>query len=397
MKQICVIGLGYIGLPTSSILAAKGFSVLGVDVNPSVVETINGGRIHITEPDLDAFVKAAVGSGKLRAATAPEPSDVFIIAVPTPFKAGHKPDMSYVEAAARSILPVLQPGSLVILESTSPPRTCEDIIAPILADSKLKIGTEVFVAHCPERVLPGQIMREVVENDRVIGGINQASAVKAKELYSAFVKGEIFLTDATTAEMVKLVENSFRDVNIAFANELSMICDRLGLNVWELIRLANRHPRVNILRPGCGVGGHCIAVDPWFIADACPQDARLIRAAREVNDAKPHHVASRIREAAARFKKPVIGLLGLSYKQDIDDLRESPAVEIAREFKSDPGVELVVCEPFVRSHAEFALAPLDEVMHRADIVVLLVPHTVFRNIDRELLKPKVVIDTCGVW
>lgn len=397
MKQICVIGLGYIGLPTSSILAAKGFSVLGVDVNQSVVETINGGRIHITEPDLDAFVKAAVGSGKLRAATKPESSDVFIIAVPTPFKAGHKPDMSYVEAAARSILPVLQPGNLVILESTSPPRTCEDIIAPILAESKLKIGTDVFVAHCPERVLPGQIMREVVENDRVIGGINPASAAKAKELYSAFVKGEIFLTDATTAEMVKLVENSFRDVNIAFANELSMICDRLGLNVWELIRLANRHPRVNILRPGCGVGGHCIAVDPWFIADACPQEARLIRTAREVNDSKPHHVTTRIREAAGRFKKPVIGLLGLSYKQDIDDLRESPAVEIAREFKSDPGVDLLVCEPFVRSHPEFALAQLDEVMHRADIVVLLVPHTVFRNIDRELLKPKVVIDTCGVW
>lgn len=397
MRQICVIGLGYIGLPTSSILAAKGFSVLGVDVNPSVVETINGGRIHITEPDLDAFVKAAVGSGKLRAATVPEPSDVFIIAVPTPFKAGHKPDMAYVEAAARSILPVLQPGNLVILESTSPPRTCEDIIVPILAESKLKIGTDVFVAHCPERVLPGQIMREVVENDRVIGGINQASALKAKEVYSAFVKGEIFLTDATTAEMVKLVENSFRDVNIAFANELSMICDRLGLNVWELIRLANRHPRVNILRPGCGVGGHCIAVDPWFIADACPQEARLIRTAREVNDAKPHHVTSRIREAAARFEKAVIGLLGLSYKQDIDDLRESPAVEIAREFKSDPGVELLVCEPFVRSHAEFDLVQLDEVLHRADVVVLLVPHTVFRNIDRELLEPKVVIDTCGVW
>ncbi|MBP7634421.1 UDP-N-acetyl-D-mannosamine dehydrogenase [Candidatus Ozemobacteraceae bacterium] len=397
MRQICVIGLGYIGLPTSSILAAKGFSVLGVDVNPSVVETINGGRIHITEPDLDAFVKAAVGSGKLRAAIAPEPSDVFIIAVPTPFKAGHKPDMSYVEAATRSILPVVQPGNLVILESTSPPRTCEDIIAPILAESKLKVGTDVFVAHCPERVLPGQIMREVVENDRVIGGINPASAAKAKELYSAFVKGEIFLTDATTAEMVKLVENSFRDVNIAFANELSMICDRLDLNVWELIRLANRHPRVNILRPGCGVGGHCIAVDPWFIVDACPQEARLIRTAREVNDAKPHHVTSRIREAAKRFRKPVIGLLGLSYKQDIDDLRESPAIEIAREFRSDPGVELMVCEPFVRSHAEFSLAPLDEVMCRADIVVLLVPHTVFRNIDRELLKPKVVIDTCGVW
>lgn len=397
MKQICVIGLGYIGLPTSSILAAKGFPVLGVDVNEKIVETINAGRIHITEPDLDAFVKAAVGSGKLRATTRPEPSDVFIIAVPTPFRDGHRPDMTYVEAAARSILPVLQSGNLVILESTSPPRTCTDIIAPILAESKLKIGTDVFIAHCPERVLPGQIMREVVENDRVIGGINRASAEKAKELYSAFVRGEIFLTDATTAELVKLVENSFRDVNIAFANELSMICDRLGLDVWELIRLANRHPRVKILRPGCGVGGHCIAVDPWFIADACPEEARLIRTAREVNDSKPHHVIRRIREAAGRFKKPVIGLLGLSYKQDIDDLRESPAIEIAREFKGDQGVELLVCEPFVRSHPEFELTPFDGLLQRADIVVLLVPHTVFRNVDRELLKPKVVIDTCGVW
>lgn len=397
MKQICVIGLGYIGLPTGSILAAKGFSVLGVDVNRKVVETINAGRIHITEPDLDAFVKAAVGSGKLRASMSPEPSDVFIIAVPTPFREGHKPDMTYVEAAARSILPVLQAGNLVVLESTSPPRTCEDVIAPILAESKLKIGSDVFVAHCPERVLPGQIMREVVENDRVVGGINRASAEKAKELYSAFVKGEIFLTDATTAETVKLVENSYRDVNIAFANELSMICDRLGLDVWELIRLANRHPRVNILRPGCGVGGHCIAVDPWFIVDACPQEARLIRTAREVNDSKPHHVISRIRQAAGRFKKPVIGLLGLSYKQDIDDLRESPAVEIARELKGDRSVELLVCEPFVSAHPEFGLTPLEEILRRADIVVLLVPHTVFRNVDRELLKPKVVIDTCGVW
>jgi len=397
MKQICVIGLGYIGLPTSSILAAKGFDVLGVDVNAGIVETINGGHIHITEPDLDAFVKAAVGSGRLRAALRPEPADAFIIAVPTPFKAGHKPDMTYVEAAVRSILPVLQPGNLVILESTSPPRTCEDIIAPILAESKLHIGTDVFIAHCPERVLPGQIMREVVENDRVIGGINRASAEKARELYTAFVTGEIFLTDATTAEMVKLVENSFRDVNIAFANELSMICDRLGLDVWELIKLANRHPRVKILRPGCGVGGHCIAVDPWFIADACPEEARLIRTAREVNDHKPHHVLSGIRDAARRFKRPVIGLLGLSYKQDIDDLRESPAIEIARELKRDTEMELLICEPFVRSHKEFDLAPLDEVIQRADIVVLLVPHTVFRNVDRELLKPKVVIDTCGVW
>ncbi len=397
MKQICVLGLGYIGLPTSSILAAKGFSVLGVDVNPRVVETINKGQIHITEPDLDLFVKAAVGSGKLRAATAPEPSDVFIIAVPTPFKEGHKADLSFVEAATRAITPVLKPGNLVILESTSPPQTCTRIIAPILAKAGLTAGREVFLAHCPERVLPGQIMREVVENDRIIGGITPECAARAKELYASFTKGQIFLTDATTAEMAKLVENSFRDVNIAFANELSIICEKLGLNVWELISLANRHPRVRILRPGPGVGGHCIAVDPWFIVEACPDEARLIRAARIVNDDKPHHVLRKIKAAAEKFKRPVIGLLGLAYKQDIDDLRESPAVEIARGVQKANLGEVLVCEPFVPSHPDFALHPLDEVVRRADIVVLLVPHTQFKAVDRELLKPKIVIDTCGIW
>jgi len=396
-KQICVLGLGYIGLPTCSILATKGYSVLGVDVNPAIVATINEGRIHITEPDLDLFVKAAVGSGKLRAALKPEPSDVFIVAVPTPFREGHKPDMTYVEEATRALVPVLKPGNLVVLESTSPPRTCERIMAPILATSGLKIGEDVFIAHCPERVLPGQIMKEVVENDRVIGGINRASAEKARDLYASFVKGQIFLTDATTAEMVKLVENSFRDVNIAFANELSMICEKLGLNVWELISLANRHPRVNILRPGAGVGGHCIAVDPWFIVDACPQEARLIHAARTVNDDKPHWVIRKIKAAAERFKRPAIGILGLAYKQDIDDLRESPAVEIARHLKQEGIGELLVCEPYVKEHREFTLYQLDEVIRRADILVLLVAHQAFKTVDRELLKPKVVIDTCGLW
>ncbi len=397
MNQICVIGLGYIGLPTSSILAAKGYTVLGVDVNPSVVEIINNGKIHITEPDLDLFVKAAVGSGKLRAALKPEPSDAFIIAVPTPFRENHKPDMTFVESATEAILPVLAEGNLVILESTSPPGTCERIISPILARSGLEIGKQVFIAHCPERVLPGQIMREVVENDRIVGGVNSESALKAKELYGAFCKGQIFLTDATTAEMAKLVENSFRDVNIAFANELSVICEKLGLNVWELISLANRHPRVNILRPGAGVGGHCIAVDPWFIVDACPKEARLIHAARLVNDAKPHFVVERIKKAAERFKRPVIGLLGLAYKQDIDDLRESPAVEIAKEVKKADLGEVLVCEPYVPSHPELELSSLELVVQKADILVFLVPHKQFREIDRELLKPKVVIDPCGIW
>jgi len=342
-KKICILGMGYIGLPTAGILATKGFSILGVDVNKKVVETINEGKIHITEPDLDLFIRAAVSSGNLRAALEPEPSEVFIIAVPTPFKENYRPDMAFVEAATESIVPVLKKGNLVILESTSPPGTCEKIIAPILAKSKLDIGKEVFIAHCPERVLPGQIMKEVVENDRIIGGINPESTQKARELYESFTKGQIFETDATTAEMVKLVENSFRDVNIAFANELSMICERLSLNVWEVINLANRHPRVKILRPGPGVGGHCIAVDPWFIVDACPEETRLIKTARLVNDSKPSWVIQRVKDAAERFKRPVIALLGLAYKPDIDDLRESPALHIARELKRLKVGELLVC------------------------------------------------------
>lgn len=399
MKQrtVCILGMGYIGLPTAGILAAKGYSVQGVDVKKAVVDTINEGKIHITEPDLDLFIQAAVGSGKLRASLQPEPADIFIIAVPTPFKEGHKPDMSAVEQAAEAIVPVLREGNLVVLESTSPPGTCEKLIAPILAKSKLTIGTDVFLAHCPERVLPGQIMKEVVENDRIIGGINRESAEKAKEIYETFTKGQIFLTDATTAEMAKLVENSFRDVNIAFANELSFICDKLGLNVWELISLANRHPRVNILRPGPGVGGHCIAVDPWFIVDACPKEARLIRAAREVNDDKPNMIVNQIKTAAERFKRPVIGLLGLAYKQDIDDLRESPALHIAQAVKQLNLGEIMVCEPYCKKHAEFSLYKFEEVVKKADILVLLVGHKQFKDVDRELLKPKIVIDACGIW
>jgi UDP-N-acetyl-D-mannosaminuronic acid dehydrogenase len=322
---------------------------------------------------------------------------VFIIAVPTPFKNDKKPDMSFVEKATESICKVLQSGNLIILESTSPPETCMNIISPIVRAAGFVPGKDVFIAHCPERVLPGQIMREVVENDRVIGGINAESAQKAKDLYSTFVKGQIHLTDATTAEMVKLVENSFRDVNIAFANELSIICDRLGLNVWELIKLANLHPRVNILKPGPGVGGHCIAVDPWFIVDACPDEARLIKTARLVNDAKPGFVFNRIKQAADRLKDPVIGLFGLSYKQDIDDLRESPAMEIARRVKAAKLGRLMVCEPFIKEHAEFELFEAENVIKQADILVLLVSHQPFKKIDKELLKPKIVIDTCGIW
>ncbi len=395
--KICVLGLGYIGLPTSAIMAAKGFQVLGIDVNPKVVETINNGRIHITEPDLDLFVRAAVQSGRLRASLTPEAADVFIIAVPTPFKEGKKPEMSFVEQATQAICPVLQPGNLVILESTSPPQTCKKIIGPILEKAGFRPGKDIFVAHCPERVLPGQIMREVVENDRVIGGLTPESAEKAREIYGTFVTGQIHITDSTTAEMVKLVENSFRDVNIAFANELSIICETLNLNVWELIKLANLHPRVSILRPGPGVGGHCIAVDPWFIVDACPQEARLIKTARIVNDSKPDFVVTRIKQAAERFKKPVIGIFGLSYKQDIDDLRESPALKIAHRVSEEKLGQMYVCEPFIKSHADFELMEAEKLLRLADIIVLLVPHRQFKNFDRELLKPKIVIDTCGIW
>jgi UDP-N-acetyl-D-mannosaminuronic acid dehydrogenase len=403
MKKICVLGLGYIGLPTASILANKGYDVHGVDVNKRAVDTINRGEIHIVEPDLDILVRSAVNSGHLKAATAPDKADAFLICVPTPFlegetKKGRKvPDLTYVEAATRSILPVAEKGNLVVLESTSPPGTTVKLVAGILAQAGWKVGEEIYVAHCPERVLPGQILREAVGNDRVIGGINRKSAEVAEELYRSFVTGNIHLTDATTAELCKLAENSFRDVNIAFANELSLIAEELGVNAWELISLANRHPRVNILSPGPGVGGHCIAVDPWFIVDAAPKLARLIQTAREVNDAKPHWVVERVRERAKRFKKPVIGLMGLAYKPDIDDLRASPAVIVAEELKKARLGRLLVCEPNAREFPGFTLVSLDQLMKEADILVVLTNHRQFYSIDRELLKEKVVIDTRGMY
>lgn len=409
-QKIVVMGLGYIGLPTASMLATKGHQVLGVDVNEAAVTTINAGKIHILEPDLDLLVRSAVNSGNLKAALVPDEADTFILAVPTPFKNGSSnekiPDIGFVEAAARAIAPFLKSGNLVILESTSPVGTTEhiaEIIREMRADlemgSSQSVSTQqVFIAHCPERVLPGKIIRELVDNDRIIGGINRASAEKAQELYKTFCSGNIFLTDAKTAEMAKLTENSFRDVNIALANELSLICDRLGLNVWELIELANKHPRVNILQPGPGVGGHCIAVDPWFIVAAAPEEARLIRTAREVNDYKPHWVLEKVRAKAERFKSPVIGCLGLAFKANIDDLRESPAMEIVRALIAS-GVGLVMaCEPNVNGgFGEFPLFGLNEVLKEADILLLLVDHAEFKGIDRELLKEKVVVDTRGIW
>ncbi len=391
------MGLGYIGLPTASLLGTKGYEVVGVDVSREVVDTINAGEIHIVEPGLDILLKSAVNSGHLRASLSPEQADVFIIAVPTPFKGDdHEPDMRYVEQACQSITPCLEKGSLVILESTSPVGTSDEIIAPIIERAGFKVGEDVFVAHCPERVLPGRILIELVENDRIVGGVDPASTEKAVEFYSQFVSGEVIPTDSRTAELSKLCENSFRDVNIAFANELSMICDDNGIDVWELIELANRHPRVNILQPGPGVGGHCLAVDPWFIVDRAPDTARLIRTAREVNDSKPKWVLDKIVKAAKKLKSPVIGCLGVTYKPDVDDLRESPALEIVESLRSLNIGEILVTDAALPSSSEIELTPLSDVLEKADIIVLLVNHAEYMNLSASMLKEKIVIDTRGV-
>jgi UDP-N-acetyl-D-mannosaminuronic acid dehydrogenase len=395
--RVCVVGLGYIGLPTASLLGTKGARVFGVDISPEVVATINSGRIHIVEPDLDLMVKSAVQGGRLSASLAPVAADVFILAVPTPILPDKRPDLTAVRAAAKSIATVLAPGNLVILESTSPVGTTEEIVAAILSEAGHDVGGAVLVAYCPERVLPGRILTELIENDRVVGGINEASTEAAVSFYQSFVRGEVVATDARTAEMVKLTENSFRDVNIAFANELSMICAREDISVWEVIRLANRHPRVKILSPGPGVGGHCIAVDPWFIVARSPAHAPLIRTAREVNDRKPHWVIERVMACAAQVKRPVIACLGLSFKADVDDLRESPAVDIVRALQRERAGELLVVEPHLAAHAEFPLVRLEEAVARANIVLVLVDHKQFRRLRRESLHEKLLIDTRGLF
>lgn len=410
-KRVSVVGLGYIGLPTAVVLASRGLEVVGVDVNPAVIEALSSGRVHIVEPDLDMIAHSAIQSGRLRPVPRPEPAEAFIIAVPTPFKDGFKPDISYVEAAARSVAPVLAPGNLVILESTSPIGTTHRV-SEILAQMRPDLSfphragerADVAVAYCPERILPGHALRELVENDRVIGGLSRASSQRAKALYQIFVAAECIETDARTAELVKLTENAFRDVNIAFANELSLVCDRVGVDVWELIALANRHPRVNILQPGPGVGGHCIAIDPWFIVDSAPEEARLIRSAREVNDAKPHFVTRKVREAVAAVQTPVIACLGLSFKADIDDLRESPAVQITLQIAAETGAPILVAEPHIDRLPE-ALADLrnvslttaEDAVSRANVVVLLVNHRAFSSMPRPALPGKQLIDTRGMW
>ena len=417
-ETISVVGLGYIGLPTAAVFASRKKKVIGVDVNQRAVDTINRGEIHIVEPDLDMVVHAAVTEGYLRATTKAEPADAFLIAVPTPFKDDHEPDLSYIESASKAIAPVLKKGDLVILESTSPVGATEQMAA-WLAEARPDLSfpqthgedSDIRVAHCPERVLPGHVLRELVQNDRVIGGMTAKCSEAAVRLYKTFVEGECVITNARTAEMCKLTENSFRDVNIAFANELSIICDKLDINVWELIRLANRHPRVNILQPGPGVGGHCIAVDPWFIVSTTPEQARLIRTAREVNDSKPQWVLDKVKLAVAEFllanpektaKEVTIACFGLAFKPDIDDLRESPAVAIAQQVVAiHPGPVLAV-EPNIEElpsklAGKLGLSSIEAALAEADVVVLLVDHKEFKEIPASILASHRVVDTRGVW
>lgn len=399
-KKICVIGLGYIGLPTASLLANRGYSIAGVDTNKYVVDTINRGEIHICEPGLDTFVRAAVESGNLTAYTEPQQSDIYMICVPTPFKDNIKalpqPDLSYVVAAAASIQHFLKPGDIVILESTSPVGTTE-MVAQMFADQGIDIDS-LSIAYCPERVLPGKVMIELVQNDRIIGGLNYKSSQNVRFFYETFVQGDLILTDARMAEMAKLVENSYRDVNIAFANELSMICSDLEMDVWRLIEVANHHPRVNILKPGCGVGGHCIAVDPWFIVSSAPERSKLIRNAREVNDSKPSWVAKDILKHIERLsmnlsKKPIIGICGLAFKPDIDDLRNSAAIEICEMLKAKD-LEILVCEPHVDSHDDFNLVSFDTITDSSDVIVFLVAHSQFKRI--VIQTGTTVLDYCGL-
>ena len=411
IKTVCVVGLGYIGLPTAATLASRGVDVIGVDINPQVVEAVNTGQPYFSEPDLDMLLRAATTLRKLRATSQPEPANAFVIAVPTPFNDDRSPNLDYIDLAADAIAPVLASGNVVILESTSPVGTTERLavrLARLRPDLRFPPARhsepiDVHVAHCPERVLPGRMVRELIENDRIIGGMTEACADHAEAVYRIFLQGKPIHTDAPTAELVKLAENAFRDVNIAFANELSLICDQLGLNVWQVIELANRHPRVEILQPGAGVGGHCIAVDPWFMIASAPDRTRLIRTAREINDAKPNFVVAQIRERAERFKRPVIACLGLTYKPDVDDLRESPAIEIVGQLARAGEEQILVAEPNLSALPQ-ALATLSnvafcdtlEALRRADIVAVLVAHSRFRKIPREELMRRVVIDVTGL-
>lgn len=405
MKKVCILGLGYIGLPTAGMLASNGVEVIGVDINEEAVNIINEGKIHIEEPGLEDLIKSAVSSGHLKAYTSPQEADVYILAVPTPVKENKRACMDYVEAATNSILGLLKQGDLVILESTSPPETTTKLVVPILKKSGLKIGEDLFVAHCPEKVLPGYIIRELVENKRIVGGINEKSAQMAKEVYETFVKGEIILTDSTTAEMVKVMENTYRDVNIALANELAKIAYKLGISAWDVVRLSNFHPRVNLHNPGPGVGGHCISVDPWFIVEKNPELAILIRNAREINDSMPEFTYNLVLEQVKDIPNPKITVLGLTYKPDIDDIRESPAIEIVHMLEKNPNLRVSLCDPHVKGFGDKLLS-LNAALEGSDCVLLAVNHKEFEAINpadiAHLVNNKIIVDTrnalnCEAW
>jgi UDP-N-acetyl-D-mannosaminuronic acid dehydrogenase len=397
MKAV-FMGLGYIGLPTASAAASKGVEVIGVDINPEVINTVNNGKIHIVEPDLDKIVKEVVLNGQLKAALTPENADAFFIVVPTPFKQNHRADISFVESATHAVIPYLREGNLFVIESTSPVLTTEKM-ADLIFKKRPELKNKIFIAYCPERVLPGNVLYELEHNDRVIGGLNPESADKAAEFYAQFVRGSLHKTNARTAEMCKLTENASRDSQIAFANELSMICDKSGINVWDLIELANKHPRVNILQPGCGVGGHCIAVDPWFIVSDFPEQARIIKRARETNDYKADWCANKALEVAEQFihkhdKEPIIACMGLAFKPDIDDLRESPAKYIASRIISETQADVLIVEPNIKTHKTFNLVQYQDAYKNADIVVWLVRHKEFITMPADAAK--IEIDFCGV-
>jgi UDP-N-acetyl-D-mannosaminuronic acid dehydrogenase len=398
--RVVMMGLGYIGLPTAALIAGKGIKVLGVDVNVETVNIINQGKIHIVEPDLEGLVNYVVSNGFLKADSRPSQADIFLIAVPTPFKKNFVPDLTYVESATKMIVPYLEKGNTVILESTSPVGTTEKMASWIFS-VRPELKDQIYLAYCPERVLPGRILFELENNDRAIGGINKESAERAASFYSMFVKGDLYQTNSRTAEMCKLVENSYRDTNIAFANELSMICDKAGINVWELIELANKHPRVKILTPGSGVGGHCIAVDPWFIVHDFPDESKIIRMAREVNNHKTEWVIEKVVKEANAFttrhkRQPIVGCMGLSFKPDIDDLRESPALEITKKL-TQLNFHVLAAEPNLLESKTVVITDHEEVISKADILVFLVAHKVFKEISAETIKHKVVIDVCGLF
>ena len=398
--KACFMGLGYIGLPTAIIAANNGIQIVGVDINPKVVEMTNRGHLHIIEPGMETLLKKVVSDGMLKATITPEISDAYFIVVPTPFKGNHEPDISYVESATRAITPCLKEGDLYVIESTSPVGTT-DKMANLIFSIRPELKGKIFIAYCPERVLPGNVIYELLHNDRVIGGMDEASTDKAIEFYSQFVEGTLHRTNCKTAEMCKLTENSSRDVQIAFANELSLICDKAGINVWELINLANKHPRVNILQPGCGVGGHCIAVDPYFITADFPIESQIISKAREINNYKAFWCAEKVENAMLKFElehhcKPVIAMMGLAFKPDIDDLREAPAKYITTKvMQSCNNADILIVEPNVEEHKVFKLTNYKEAYEKADIVVFLVAHSVFKTLSYD--NTKVILDFCGIY